>query len=300
MPADIFSFRSLFHRLVEYEGADAYHEVLLPWQPQAAVTMSVLQSYGSAEAILWNKEQPDTCCEGDHNYYSCLEHLYALSRVSDMLLLPFQPVRNPTTFPMAAYSEGWVPSIHLEERNEWLRSLGMQQADQPTFHPFYHEIVDVDQATDPDEPITLVETLWPAFLLGHMLFCRAGVRVRGGQHFIRKDIAENSRLYWTYARHNRTAVDLSHGWGHNSQWSTDFRRDYVTQGAYYYNVDGEDDIREDGKIAEANDLFVENGSSDPALTRSQRIELLTNRCFIITPERRFEESSETDRYRELR
>ena len=159
-----------------------------------------------------------------------------------------------------------MPPIRLEERNEWLRSLGMQQADQPTFHPFYHEIVDVDQASDPDEPIAWWN-MWQAFLLGHMLFCRAGLG-SWRRTFIRKDIAENSRLYWTYARHNRQAVDLSHGSGHNSQWSTDFRRDYVTQDAYYYNVDGEDDIREDGKIAEANDLFVENGSSDPAHTIS--------------------------------
>ncbi len=300
MVAAIFSFRSLFHRLVEYEGADAYHDVLLPWQPQAAVTMSVLQSYGSAEAIFWGKEQPDACSGGDDNYYTCLEHLYALSRVSDMLLLPFQPVRNRTTFPLAAYNEGWLPAIQIEERNEWMRSLGMQEAEHSTFHPFYHEIVDVEQAPDPDEPISLVEIIWPGFLLGHMLFCRAGVRVRGGEHFIRKDIAENSRLYWAYTRNNRQAVDQSHGWGHNSQWGTDFRRDYVTQDAYYYNVDGEDDIREDDKVAETAVFFGESESSEPALTLSQRTELLTDRCFIITPERRYEESPESDRWREPR
>lgn len=293
MSTGMLSFRALFHQVVAYEGADMYHDVLLPWQPQAAETMSVLASYGDKEARLWNKDQPDACSGGDTNYYTCLEHLYALSRVSQMLLLPFQTVRNRTTFPMAAYNEGWLPSIRLDERNEWLRSLGMQQVEQPVFHPFYHEIVEVEQAPDPDEPVTLVETIWPAFLLGHMLFCRAGVKVRGGEQFIRKVIAENSRLYWAYTRNNRQAVDLSHGWGHNSQWGTDFRRDYVDDDAYYYNVDGDFDIHEEVRAEYRN-------GEEPVLTLPQRIELLTNRCFILTPERFYHEEFWDVCYREPR
>ena len=34
------------------------------------------------------------------------------------------------------------------------------------------------------------------------------------------------------------ASDLSHGWGHNSQWRTDFRRDYEESAELHYNVDG--------------------------------------------------------------
>ena len=294
MAASITSFRSLFHQLVGYEGNDAYHDVLVPWQPQALEAMSVLRTYGNIKAVFWNKDQPDACSGGDDSYYTCLEHLYALSRVSEMVLLPFQPVRNRTTFPLAAYNEGWLPTIQLEERNEWVRSLGMQEVNHRTFHPFYHEIVDVEQVSDSDEPISLVETLWPGFLLGHMLFCRAGVRVRGGEHFIRKDIAENSRLYWAYTRNNRQTVDRSHGWGHNSQWGTDFRRDYVTHDAYYYNVDGGIDIHD-------YEWSTEQSSDDnPNLTLPQRIELLTNRCFIITPERFYDEELWDIHYREPR
>jgi hypothetical protein len=32
------------------------------------------------------------------------------------------------------------------------------------------------------------------------------------------------------------------GMGHNSQWKTDFRRDYVTQDAQHFNVDGQIDV----------------------------------------------------------
>lgn len=304
MAASIPSFRELFGSISIYEGLNReglsiYENTLLPWQSQALEAMSVLKSYGSVEAIYWTKDQPDACSGGDpQNYYTCLEHLYALSRVSDLLLLAFEPVRNPWSN-YGEPQEVWIPPIRLEERNEWLRSLGMQQADQPTFHPFFHEIVAVDQSTDPDEPISLIETLWPGFLLGHMLFCRAGVRVHGGEHFIHKDIAENSRMYWTYARHNRKTVDDSQGWGHNSQWGTDFRRDYVTREAYYYNVDGDFDIHEDDKFAETDPYSLGPEHYNPDLTLPQRIELLTNRCFIFTPERYFDEFLDA-RYREPR
>lgn len=305
MAASIPYFRELFGSISIYEGLKSeglsiYENTLLPWQSQALEAMSVLKSYGSVEAIYWTKDHPDPCSGGDpQRYYTCLEHLYALSRVSDLLLLAFEPVRNPWSN-YGEPEEVWLPPIRLDERNEWLRSLGMQRADQPTFHPFYHEIVEVEQAPDSDEPISLVETLWPGFLLGHMLFCRAGVRVRGGEHVIRKDIAENSRMYWTYARHNRKAIDASHGWGHNSQWGTDFRRDYVTKEAYYYNVDGEDDIYEDEKFAETDPYNLGPEYHNPDLTPPQRIELLTNRCFIITPERWFDEFLDNARYREAR
>jgi len=51
MPDDIFSFRTLFHALVRYEGANAYHEVLLQWLPQAQEEMGVLGGYGR-----WRRE----------------------------------------------------------------------------------------------------------------------------------------------------------------------------------------------------------------------------------------------------
>jgi hypothetical protein len=41
---------------------------------------------------------------------------------------------------------------------------------------------------------------------------------------------------------------VSHGWGSNSQWGTDFRRDYVTDEAYVYNVDGTIDLNQDSRI----------------------------------------------------
>jgi hypothetical protein len=45
-------------------------------------------------------------------------------------------------------------------------------------------------------------------------------------------------MFWAWWRRNRVPTDLSHGWGGNSQWGTDFRRDYIADGEVHYNVDG--------------------------------------------------------------
>jgi hypothetical protein len=42
----------------------------------------------------------------------------------------------------------------------------------------------------------------------------------------------------------------SFGWGHNSQWKTDFRRDYLTADSYQFNVDAETDINEAGEFGD--------------------------------------------------
>jgi hypothetical protein len=314
MVAYIPSFRDLYMLLEDYqyraEHGHVYQDVLLPWQTQALEAISILRVYGTLEARNWPRDQPDPCNGGDTGYYSCLEHLYAFSRISDLLLLPQQRVwdylhpslprwtaENAVQHREWRASVGipdWTPSISLEERNAWLRALGLTEIQQPAFHPFYHEIVEVEQAPDPDEPIRLLETLWPGFLLGQMLVCRAGVRIRAGERVVDKDLAEHSRLYWAFVRNNRPAVDASHGWGHNSQWSTRFRRDYVDDAAYYYNVDGEIDVHEEWTGAPGDP----NRHGDPPLTLPMRIELLTHRCFIRTPERFYHEDFDAVTYQE--
>ncbi|WP_437297214.1 hypothetical protein [Sorangium sp. So ce426] len=94
----------------------------------------------------------------------------------------------------------------------------------------------------------------------------------GGSDVIRKGIAESSTMYWAYRRKNRPQQDLSQGWGSNSQWRTAFRRDYRVGQTSYYNVDGKRDLS-------ALESTVED---DEGLTREERVELLTNRCFIFT------------------
>jgi hypothetical protein len=93
----------------------------------------------------------------------------------------------------------------------------------------------------------------------------AGVAIRAGARHLNADVAAGSALYWAWWRRHRKAVDLSHGWGHNSQWGTDFRRDYVTDGGLYYNVDADPATRPDRDLDDAD-----------------RLDLLRYRCSIRT------------------
>lgn len=267
---NIPDFSELYKNLVRsnwQEGENLYQKVLIPWQDKADQAMKHLKVYGNIEAKTWQCEGKKDLCD-----------LYALSRVSDILLLPFQS---------GSHDIKCVPQISLQERSEFFIRLGMQPIEQATFHPFYHEVVEVVQSPDPSEPISLVEIIWPGFMLGSMMFCRAGVKVCGGTNYINKETAENSVLYFTYRRRNRPTKDLSMGWGSNSQWSTDFRRDYQDDLAFYYNVDGSDDI-----------LFPKpKDDPDPEeeekrLRQAERIELLVNRCFVVTHELHHEPYSE--------
>jgi len=173
---------------------------------------------------------------------------YALSRISDYLISGIS-----------------VGTVDIQVYRGFMTGVGLAEVTENKFHPFWHEIVNVEPTDNETMPITLVHTLWNPFVLGGMMFARGGAVVKGGRQIIRKDIAEQSTLYWAYMRAKRPASDLSHGWGTNSQWRTDFRRDYFCNGTYYYNVDA--------KVGrEAN----------RTLTESEQLELLRFRCFIVT------------------
>jgi hypothetical protein len=61
--------------------------------------------------------------------------------------------------------------------------------------------------------------------------------MRGGAHHLDPVHAATSTLHWAWARRHRPVEDLSHGWGSNSQWDTDFRRDYLLPDQLLCNVD---------------------------------------------------------------
>lgn len=108
--------------------------------------------------------------------------------------------------------------------------------------------------------------------------CRAGVSAIGGRHVCSAPLAQTSTLYWAYRRKYRPYVDLSHGWGSNSQWRTSFRRDYRIDGHLYYNVDGEHDL----SLHKLTGPCSGSGNETDSLTRQERLELLIHRCFITT------------------
>jgi hypothetical protein len=247
----------LYHELLNYEGEAPYREVLLPELDKAQRTMDSLKACGEIQARHVTHQ----------NIVTDLWELYALSRVSDVLLLPFQQGDFD--------DNSWLgPKLTMEERESYLGSLGMLAIERETYHPFFHEIVEVVQSDEPEAPVSLNGIVWSGFMLGSLLFCRAGVKLSGGRNFVRKEIAENSKLYFTFRRKNRPVDDLSHGWGHNSQWRTRFRRDYVDESNFYYNVDGSNDLSR----GVDEQLISTNGHLRPP----EKIELLVNRCLVIS------------------
>lgn len=213
-------FRAFYHAVQDtYLGRRARRpltlDVLLDWSARLQPQMAALARYAPAAArhlrgedIIWD-----------------LYELYALSRVSDVLSAPFQPEPAhrvpPTTL-----------TLSLSDYEKFWESLGLTLLTPTAYHPFACEIAEVLQAPDPASPIELLELRWPGLMFGDLLIARAGAAVWAGADHARADIAPRSPLFFSYLRRYRPTIDLSMGWGHNSQWRTKFRRDYLDADRY--------------------------------------------------------------------
>lgn len=154
------------------------------------------------------------------------------------------------------------------------------------YHPFLHEVAAAEPDPTLGAAVHVEAEAWPGLWFGDLAFARAGVRVRCGPEApVDAGLAASTTLYSVWTRAHRPAFDLSHGWGSHSQWATAFRRDYADGAVLRYNVDGERALTgEDGATA-MDPGRVEAGDgpgADDDLTRAERIELLTHRCFVRT------------------
>ncbi len=248
-----WEFRMLYHDMMSYEGTDLYVDLLAPW----------LRKNGEAREWLLDFAQR----QGSPVPPASLEELHALyaaNRVNDILLGSFQPATEPQ-----------LPElfITLDQYVAFMTSLGFEITEATIFSPFYHEIVEVIPQMEDDAPVEVTGSFWPCLMLGNMLFSRSGVKVRSGSRWLRPELATSTTLYWTYRRRCRPYQDLSQGWGSNSQWRTNFRRDYRFGRDIYFNVDEQRDV-----------TYVDPPGNDPCtLTLEERIELVTHRCFVTLP-----------------
>jgi hypothetical protein len=246
MYASQLPYVQLFDRMVSYDGPWLYADVVRPWALQQDGERAWLQELAGRRG----NPIPEASIEE-------ISRLYAMSRISDLLLLSFAPWG-------ADSADAWeIGSVTTAEYLELMTFLGFSRVDRTSsFHPFFHEVVSVAQDPAPDAPLRIEEELWPGFKLGELLFSRSGCRVAGGREHIVKEIAEDSTLYWAFARHTRPTYDNSVGWGSSSQWNTALRRDYQVDDTLYYNVDGDEHLRDE-------DLLPE-----------EKLELLRHRCFV--------------------
>ena len=229
------AWADLYEALQDHDGPDAYAAILEPWQAHNPDECRWLADLSQRTDNRWQAVDDEEVCR-----------LYAIFRVASLMLLRFQS-RN---IDENAYAS---PALSVEQYRRFFETLGFHVPATERFHPFFHEIVGVQQSPVAHEPVAIVAQAWPPLMLRNLMFCRAGVVVSGGTDHVVKAIAERSRLYWTFRRNDRPCSDLSHGWGHNSQWRTALRRDYFSTQGFHYNVDGKESLSVDGTTMDGLD-----------------------------------------------
>jgi hypothetical protein len=239
----------LYRTLLAYDGADAYSDLLETWPEQHVGECEWLADFSRRTGSCWDAAADQDLCR-----------LYAAFRVTSTLLLRFQRGRaDGTDYP--------GPAIGVEGYQLFHEALGFRVSATTHFSPFFHEIVGVEQAPLADAPIVIARQMWPPLMLGNLMFCRAGSVVSAGSANVAKEIAERSKLYWTFRRKDRPCDDQSHGWGGNSQWRTRLRRDYQSPTGFHYNVDATESLNVANETVHGIDV-------------SAMIELVRNRCMI--------------------
>ena len=267
-------FRELHESLLNYEGDHVWVDLLAP-----CVEAEWFRGVRAALASVSRASEAVPYHSGDPAVIERSLELYALSRVRDVLLLHHQP--DPPTpangtsaidgHPARTWKGLGGPSI--EEYSAFFRALGCNIIREESFHPFFHEIVEVNESDDPSAKLAVTEHLWPTIMLGDLLIARGGVRVSAGSDVARRGVADRSVLHFEFRRRYRPTLDASAGWGSNSQWRTMFRRDYATSGGLVFHFDARVDARAP---------LTDRASDDPVakITEEERVELTVQRCAL--------------------
>jgi hypothetical protein len=269
-------FREFYNALIGYRGSLVVADLIEPWLDANG---NLCRAWLAQHSIAANEERFGMRSKADIEQMRhgdlLLHSLYAFSRILDLLLLPYQQTLEPSA-EVAALDQwlgrGMPPEWSLEQLTpnvlqHFVTALGLGTSETRLFDPFHHEIARVVAVRDSGAPISILKTLWPMIRSGDLLIARQGVVIEAGSRFAKPGVADKSTLFWSYWRYHRPTNDASMGWGQNSQWATDFRRDYETPDAFEFNFDyGERD-----EISKSNAAL-------PGL--HQRRELVMNRSLL--------------------
>jgi hypothetical protein len=211
----------------------------------------------------------------DDDLVMTLEQLYAASRVRDLLLLAHQPA--PVGDAVGELDDALgreqpqFEPVPVGQMTAFFAAIGCRPLTQPGFDPILHEIVTCEADDDPQAPIQVTGYAWPSLMIGELVFTRGGVHVRAGAEHAVPGVADRSVLHWEYWRRHRTTSDGSFCWGHNSQWKTELRRDYLTDHGRVYDFDALSEHSRRWRRSEIGD------SAEQPLTADQA-EFIKNRC----------------------
>jgi hypothetical protein len=231
------AIRQVFHALCAMgEGEDATE--LLDFAARQEWMADLARRFGSVVARF-----DDTMAyePEDDGLAKTLWQLYAASRVRDALLLAHQPVPADDSVRELDQALGRkLPvfrPVPVAQATEFFAAIGCRPVTEAGFDPILHEILTCKAADDPGVPIEITAQEWPALMIGELVFTRAGVHVRAGSTHAVPGVADRSTLHWEYWRRHRVTSDGSFWWGHNSQWKTAPRRDYITSRGHVYDFD---------------------------------------------------------------
>ena len=262
--------RAVYHAVLDLEDGEDPVPLLdeargTPWMRELA-----------ARAVTVSVAARTTPCEPDDvPLRETLWALYAAARVRDVLLLPHQPPPVDVIVGPDGEDDRRGPvhrPVPVATTVDFFAAMGCRPVVETGFQPALHEIVSCSAADDPDAPVEVVEVVWPALLVGELVFTRAGVRVRAGRHHAVPGVADRSTLHWEFRRRHRPTDDESFGWGHNSQWRTSLRRDYVTDRGNVYDLDA--------MSASAERLRRQLPQTQRGPLDEARTELVKNRCTL--------------------
>ena len=285
--------RQLYDDLISYKGNHIFNDVLSKYITDIRSYLTkceVLKSYDHSLTLHMQALENKTANHKNSNFFSniwtglkteikeaksincygqtkrdfltdCLQSLFALSVCNDYLIILLK--ENKLT---------------IKEYTDFFSNIGMKVSytNAEFYNPFYHEIVEaISKEKASDKRIAISCELYPMVMFGHLQFSRAGVRIYA-HPYIDKELAGKSCLYFANRRDNRDFQDLSHGWGHNSQWRTSFIRNYDTEKYWKINVDAQIDLN-DTNAFEDN---IKDFEYPFSFTVEQAKELLLNRHFI--------------------
>lgn len=230
------AMRQVFHALCDMDEGEDATELLSFAAGQEWMAEDARLASSVARLDLTMPWEPET-----DELHQALWTLYAASRVRDVLLLAHQPSPADDSvgeLDKALYREQpRFRPVPVDQITQFFAAIGCQPVTEASFDPILHEIVACEAAAEPDAPIRITRQVWPALMIGELVFTRAGVNVRAGSAHAVPGVADSSTLHWEYWRRHRVTSDGSFWWGHNSQWRTEIRRDYITGSGHVYDYD---------------------------------------------------------------
>lgn len=158
---------------------------------------------------------------------------YALSRVIDQVACGERTGRLPEGSLQEFWDAIGATPFETPERS-------LQRGRGSAYSPLHHEITEVISVPD-GARATVAKVILPGAMFGSLLLARAWVAVDAPPSLIPPELPLRV-LYFAHQRPGRRAHDLSHGWGHNSQWNTDFHRFYDTGTTLVFNANAANDL----------------------------------------------------------